>query len=546
MPANRTPLPSAGPRARIGARTRPEGLRAAVVLVLFALGVASVGVASWSAVRGGIGWDSANDTASLLVVRSIDPSSTTLAEAYRQAPNNYEFYGPFVQEVADLAHRVVTGSSTPLAAANPTTYVYQSAVNLFLSVLAISVLAVAVAIVSRSLLAGMFAWSLTLATPLWIGMAHLDFKDVPAAAGITLETAALIFASVLLSRRRGMLVGALVGAVGGAIALATRPGTFSLLVVLALAAVAAAVVRAFVERRSGSLVPVAVTGASTIVGALAVTWLTDPIARIDLPRWLLDTARADHPISWVGTIRTAGRDVLSTHLPWWYVPAWLGAQLPPLTLVSIIGGLVVLCLVAVRRPRVELVAVVPIGVQGLLLPAAIVASGAVLYDGIRHVLFILPALVAISAIGLAVVDRGSQRRGRWANIAVLLFALAAVSTSFAAVVRWAPYEYAYINPVAGHNASRRSWELDYWGVSAREGVQRLRADGLTSIYVEPSPTVGIPYGVNQGTPKHGPNTGLYVFLRYNVDAAAYGCRTIFTIKRDGHVLGEGARCPTTG
>lgn len=533
------------PAPRRPSRAHTGAIRLGIVCALLALGAASVGVASWSVVHGGIGWDTAPDTASLLVVRSIHSSSTTLAQAYTQAPNNYEFYGPFLQESADFVHRVLTGATTPLAADNPTTYVYQGAVNLFFSVLAISVLAVALGVVFQSLLAGAFAWSLTLATPLWIGMSHVDFKDVPAAAGITLETAALLLAFALPQPRRAAIVGAVLGATGGAIALATRPGTFLLLVGIALSGGAAAAVRAFTERRPAGLLPTAVTGASTLIGALAVTWATDPIARIDMPRWLLDTAKADHPIAWVGTIRTAGQDVLSTHLPWWYVPAWLGAQLPLLTLAAVAGGIVVLCAQAFRRRWTELLPLVPLGVQGVLIPVAIVATGAVLYDGIRHVLFVVPALVAISAIAVAVLDRGSRASRRRLNVALSLFALAAVAASFTAVVRWAPYEYAYINPIAGRNPKHRSWELDYWGVSAREGIRRLRAAGLTNIYVEPSPTVGIPYGAKQGRPTPGPRTGLYVFLRWSADPAAYGCKTIFTISRGGHVLGEGARCSTT-
>jgi hypothetical protein len=362
---------------------------------------------------------------------------------------------------------------------------------------------------------------------------------------LTLETAGLLFAFGLRQPRRAALTGCVVGAAGGAIALATRPGTFFLLMVVALAGGIAAVARAVIERRVSGVVPTILTAGATIVGALVVTWATDPIARIDMPRWLLDTAKADHPISWVGTIRTAGRDVLSTHLPWWYVPAWVGAQLPPLTLVAVVGGVVVLLLVLLRRPRTQLLALLPLCAQGILVPAAIVATGAVLYDGIRHVLFMVPALLALAAVALAELDRQTRRPRGWLNIALSVFAAVTVAASFIGVVRWAPYEYAYINPIAGHDPSHRSWELDYWGVSAREGIRRLRAAGLTTIYVEPSPTVGIPYGASQSNPKHGPHAGLYVFLRYNATPAEYGCTTIFTIKRDGHVLGEGARCPST-
>jgi hypothetical protein len=98
-----------------------------------------------------------------------------------------------------------------------------------------------------------------------------------------------------------------------------------------------------------------------------------------------------------------------------------------------------------------------------------------------------------------------------------------------------------VNPVAGRNADTRSWELDYWGVSAREGVRRLERLGLARIHVQPNDEVGIQWGALPGRTVPGRGEGLYVFLRDN-RAADFGCAVIFSIKRDGHLLGEGARC----
>lgn len=128
---------------------------------------------------------------------------------------------------------------------------------------------------------------------------------------------------------------------------------------------------------------------------------------------------------------------------------------------------------------------------------------------------------------------------------VVLPTVVVVAASFAASVRWAPYAYAFINPIAGSNRDGQSWEPDYWGVSAREGVTRLREEGLTSIQVRPAPQVGSPYGGQSPTDTFDEKTGLYVFYRWDTRAANFGCAVIFTITRDGRVLGEGARCPAT-
>ena len=127
----------------------------------------------------------------------------------------------------------------------------------------------------------------------------------------------------------------------------------------------------------------------------------------------------------------------------------------------------------------------------------IVGGGAVIYDGIRHLLFLVPALLAVPAVALAMLDR---RPGMKPRVRSLLAggAVIVVAASLFASIRWAPYSYAFINPVAGHDGDSRSWELDYWGVTGREGVTRLEKLGLSPVYVSPTPRVGVAWGANRG------------------------------------------------
>jgi hypothetical protein len=284
------------------------------------------------------------------------------------------------------------------------------------------------------------------------------------------------------------------------------------------------------------------------VCALAFTWATNPIARISMAQWLWDSLEVARTYPWdAGPIRTAGQDLRSTDLPWWYVPAWLGAQLPLLTLAAVTGGTAFLAVRLIRRRRLintpTAIPLVPVVLQAIVLPLTIVGTGAVLYDGIRHLLFMLPALIAIAAVALTVLDRDARDAGSRLRALLPLGALVIVAASLLASIRWAPYAYAFVNPVAGRDKDGRSWELDYWGVSAREGVRRLREAGYSPIYVQPGPQPGVPWGAFNGPPVTGGRSGMYVFVRWD-GASRYGCTVIFTIKRDGHVLGEGARCPT--
>ncbi len=508
--------------------------------LLLSVGIGAVAVAAWSLAHGGIGWDSRFDTQAAYATRSVDPS-WTLARAYAWVPATSEFYGVFLQQFADALHLLVRGTMEPRGSDDPVTYVYQGLANMILSLLSVTALAVALAVSLRSMLAAAFAWSVTLATPLWLGMSHVDFKDMPVAAGLTLVTAGLIL-SFSISPPMSFVSGSVLAGTGGAIVLATRAGALPLLATLVVGSAAGVLVVG--RRGSIQAFPVAVASGSALAFALAFTWATNPIARIGMFTWLENASRVAHSFPWDSTIRTAGKDLRSTDLPLWYVPAWIGAQLPLLTLVTVVGGPVVLIVLLFRQTAADrlrtMLPLVPIAMQAIVMPVLIVGSGAVLYDGIRHLLFVVPALMAIPAAALAVLDRRPGKPS-WLRAGLPVAAVVVAVASLFASIRWAPYAYAFVNPVAGRNTDGRSWELDYWGVSAREGVRRLQRLGLTPVHVEPTEGVGIPWGAAAGPIPPGSTTGLYVFLR-GKRAADFGCTVVFRIKRDGHVLGEGARC----
>jgi hypothetical protein len=512
----------------------------ATFCALVALGVASVAVAVWSLANGGIGWDSRNDTVTALITRSIDPARTTLHQAYAAVPGTSEFYGVLVQQSADLLHRLVTGSSARLAPDDPSTYAYQATVTLVLALVSVSALAVALGVALRSKPAGAFAWSLTLSTPLWLGMSTVDYKDVPVAAGLTIVTSGFLVAFSARTPARAVAFAVPLAAVGGATTLATRAGAQLLVVGLSLSTLLAAM--PLLRRAGVSRWPVYATALVPPVAGSAFVWATNPLPRISLVTWFADSSRVAAQFPWDGVIRTAGQDVRGGDLPWWYVPAWLGAQLPLLTIAALIATAAVL----VGRPgrrrlrqdtRFALV-LIPLLAQGLVLPVLVVASRPVLYDGIRHVLFMLPALVGLVAVAFATLYP-TDRRGVVRH-AVPAAAVVVVAASLLSSIHWAPYAYAYLNPVAG--AQRDGWELDYWGVTGREGVRRLKALGFETVNVEPANGVGRPWGAAGRMLAAGDHGGRYVFLRYGIPPRPRDCTVLFRIERAGHTLGRGEAC----
>ena len=175
----------------------------------------------------------------------------------------------------------------------------------------------------------------------------------------------------------------------------------------------------------------------------------------------------------------------------------------------------------------------------------IVLSGATLYDGIRHLLFVVPALCVFAGVLIAYFEGQNVCRSREIMKAFGAFiALGVVLASVWATTRWIPYSYAFINPIAGWDKSSRSWELDYWGLTAFEGVQRLRQEGLNPIMVLPTEETSTLFGGSafeeealRGSAK---STGLYVFLRG--DSSLGKCKELFRIERDAVTLGIGGVC----
>jgi hypothetical protein len=196
----------------------------------------------------------------------------------------------------------------------------------------------------------------------------------------------------------------------------------------------------------------------------------------------------------------------------------------------------------------DVASLLPLLVQGFLLPAIVVASGAVLYDGIRHLLFALPGVMSLTAVPVAWILRSQPTQVRSKQVLSAGLVVVVIMSMFA-ILRWFPYPYAFINPIAGGDRENRNWELDYWGMTSVEGMKRLLAEGVEPVVVIPAAETARPLGsitADAGaafTNATGQPHGVYVFRRWDAVFRQDWCTRSFTIERDGHILGEGGTCP---
>ncbi|MDE1145737.1 MAG: hypothetical protein PW843_03850 [Azospirillaceae bacterium] len=260
------------------------------------------------------------------------------------------------------------------------------------------------------------------------------------------------------------------------------------------------------------------------------------------------------------TFTFAGVQVRTTNLPWWYLPVGFGVKLPEIELVGLAASAAFVVMAFARQPLtgrawagVLRLDVLALATALLLPPVAVVATDAVLYDGIRHMLFLMPPLATTAALGLnglltLALRRWPRLPGLRAGMGALLAACAAIQVAF--MVHLHPYETIWFNRFAGgvHGAGPR-FELDYWGSSLSDAAKRLTD---TMVKLEGAAALTQPYRIRVCGPptsvfhylppawkptrrNTGPVDFYFAFTRWACKEIPAG-QDIVRIERDGEVL----------
>lgn len=178
-----------------------------------------------------------------------------------------------------------------------------------------------------------------------------------------------------------------------------------------------------------------------------------------------------------------GGFITAGELPWHYIPVWMSMTTPFLYLVlGAVGMGVVLSHfrsgigTVYRNYRQDLVVLA--WFLGPIL--SVIVLGSVLYDGWRHLYFVYPALVYLAVLGSASILGWLKRESEdiWKIGRTLLTLLIGLQllivVSF--MVRNHPYQNLYFNFLAGGlEGARENFDLDYWGLTFREGLEYIAA-----------------------------------------------------------------------
>lgn len=302
------------------------------------------------------------------------------------------------------------------------------------------------------LILGSWRWGLVgaavvAALPMWTGQSMFNIKDVPVAVGFTLAT---LGAGLVVSQRR--LVGVLVLVVGVVLSIGTRPGIWAGVVGVLLLA-------ALLDRRAR-------TAAALGGGLVAALLVLVPIY----------PAIFTKPWQWLPQSVSSSGNFHGSSSPWWYVPTRTVQEIPTLLLLAAVIGSVW----ALRRWRRSLLSPEPaalvailVGAQATALPLLAMLRQSHLYQGLRQLLFMGPAIAVLATVGIAAVLSVDHKARRVLAASVV----AAIGVPLLLQARMFPYNYAAASALSTAVAGPHI-PTDYWRTSVRELAPQIPKGGF--------------------------------------------------------------------
>jgi len=171
-----------------------------------------------------------------------------------------------------------------------------------------------------------------------------------------------------------------------------------------------------------------------------------------------------------------GNMIPAKEVPWTYLPVWIGISTPPFILLLFAIGFVWMLRNYIRNPEsafesskqwyILVLASFPIDFIILL-----IIINSTLYDGWRQVYFLYPLLLISAVYAYDIIMKKLELKMFW-DVIINVFIIIFIVLSLHKIYRLHPYEQVYLNHfVSKKNENRRkTFEMDYWGLSYREGI----------------------------------------------------------------------------
>lgn len=311
----------------------------------------------------------------------------------------------------------------------------------------------------------------------WYGAMFNHTKDIPFAAGMVGATLVLIRIARSLPSPRIGDIAAFGLVVGAALGMRVLGLLLVIYVALAIALYAPRPWRGcgrarwrFAIQSSLRLLPALLL--AYVIMILAWPWAA--LAPLNPIRGLLAFSEFHYGIRTI----LAGNVYEMAHVPRLYVPIYILIRVP---LVMLFGATLGMMLVLLPRLAIGSTQLqqrdIGLVLLTVILPLACQAIwGGPAFDGLRHFLFVIPALAILAGIGLDTTLTALATYNRAVASGALGAVTACLLLNAFTLFRLHPYEYLFYNAsVGGLEGASRRYVLDYWFDSMPDAIHELEA-----------------------------------------------------------------------
>lgn len=169
---------------------------------------------------------------------------------------------------------------------------------------------------------------------------------------------------------------------------------------------------------------------------------------------------------WLKDLIFWGESIPSVDVSWTYLFSWIGITTPIGILFLFLAAILLVAYITLKAPREN---IYPLVIFGMTLGPifAVLAFDSILYGDWRHLYFIYPGLIVISALFLAKMKKISSIYFKC--IAILLLIQGGLSTGWIALNH--PFQFNYFNAIGQNEIGKH--EQDYWGLSYKNAMELL-------------------------------------------------------------------------
>ena len=255
---------------------------------------------------------------------------------------------------------------------------------------------------------------------------------------------------------------------------------------------------------------------------------------------------------WLGSVLYLGEYIKSSNLPWHYTLLWILITTPVLYSILFLVGIfsVASKLISQRLNFYKKNRKLFIILLWFFIPLlAVILLKSILYDSWRQMFFIYPAFLILSLTGFVYISEFIKKKLKKKYLILNLFVLIVITSLVSTVytmVKIHPYQNVYFNPLARKvfYPIKQNFELDYWGLSYRRGVEYILANNGSQqikIYTVGYPGVISSYLISAADRKRlvyvNEQEADYLISNYRWHKEEYNCeQEVYNIKINGEKI----------